>query len=167
MIDPGALFTVKVGLLDCVAAQLAATAAGPPDRRCVYPGGEVAWDDCECGLLAVNHTNLYPSRTFPEPTREPPFRCDPPWWVATLVVTLVRCVGTGEADRAPSCEELDAATLTQDVDVEAMQRGVACCFSTRQPPWLIGDHLPVGPDGACVGSQLTVLAAFGNCPVEC
>lgn len=166
MLDPGLLYATKLGLLDCVAAQIALTEAGPPNRACVVPGGEVAWDECECGQLTVHHTNVYPSRTFPEPTREGPFtKCAPPWWVATVVVTMVRCVPSGHGDQPPDCEALDAATRVQDADIEAMQAGVQCCLVGHQH--LVADHLTLGPAGACVGSALTVLIGFGNCPAVC
>lgn len=165
-LDPGQLYATKAGLVDCVAARLAAGPGGEVARAGVVPGLEVAWDDCECGLLAVHHVNIWPSRTFPEPDRGGPFtKCDPPWWVVDVRVTVARCVPTGDGDQPPSVEALDAAAALADADIEAMQVGVACCLAGRQHR--VTDHLPLGPGGACVGSELAVLVGFGNCPEAC
>jgi hypothetical protein len=165
-LDVGELHATKLGLLGCVAAQIAVTPEGAPDRACVVPGGEVAWDDCECGQLTVHHTAVYPSRSFPEPDLAAPFtKCDPPFWVAEVVITMVRCVPHGDGENPPSCEGLEAAAAVQDRDIEAMQMGVTCCLAGQFHQ--MRDHLTLGPSGACSGSELHVLVGFGNCPVEC
>lgn len=166
MIRPGELTLRKVGILEAVRAQLALTDAGVPGRVCLYPGAEVAWDDCECGLLAVHHTNVYPSDRFPDQKLEGPFnRCAPKLWVADIRVTVVRCAPETDDETPPSCDALNDATVVQDVDIEAMHAGVECAL--RGMFQRIVAHTPVGPGGQCVGSELSVLTGIANCPAEC
>lgn len=163
-----AFHALKVGLVDCVHTQLAATDAGSVDRRCVVPGSEIAWDDCECGQLTVHQRGpTYPSKQFPLPHQAPPFtKCDAPWWVAEVVVTVLRCSPSGgPGPQPPSCTALAAAARTADDDAAAMLAGVECCLAGHH--YRVTGLVPTVDDGMCVGQELTVLVGVPHCPPEC
>ena len=163
--EPGAYFEVGEQLLECVATALAGTLAGVPDRVCWYPGAESTWDSCPCGLLALHVPRSFPSDTFPNQKVAPPFKaaegCGSPFTVVEYVLTVLRCVPTGDGERPPSCTAL-AQAMAQDLDDrQAVLFGVKCCLAQRLHA--IGDQLAVGESGQCAGSELHVLVAFSNC----
>jgi hypothetical protein len=164
-VDAAALFALKTGILQSVQAYLATSLGGEVERACVVPGALIAWDECECGQLTVHHTTMWPSQAFPDPVERERANCAVPWWVVEIVVTLVRCVPVGTDEAPPTCEELAQAATIQDHDLQMMQRGVACALTTEQ--YRIQDHTSLGPEGACVGSQLTIWVAVSNCPDDC
>jgi len=159
-------------LLTCVHQALAETPDGAPARHCVVPGALVAWDDCECdgGQLTVHVVNSVPSRDFPFQVTAPPFDpgCLYPYTVVHLVVTMLRCVPVqDDRGRPPTCAALSAAAHTALSDRWAMQRGAVCCWSDVdplvRPKVLLQDHLSVGGDGHCAGSELHVMVGLKNC----
>lgn len=166
MIERGALFAAKVGILEAVRFQLALTDAGVPGRVCVLPGLEIAWDDCECGQLSVHHKALWPSQKFPQPLTEQS-NCNAPWWVAEIVVTVLRCVPETDDESPPPCDELQATAERFDADAEAMQRGVICAM--RNSTYQLGIHVPTQTEGLCGGSELPVAVGFKRCAdtLEC
>lgn len=168
-----ALYTAAAALLACVRATLAVTVAGVPDRVCLVPG-ELAWDECDCGLLAVTVGRVYPSSTFPTDVSLDPRQvdCAPPYTVADVTVTVLRCAPTvDEAGNPPTCDDLAAAAATWRADAAAVLTGVACCLpdlvdAGRIEQYRIGDLTPLGPEGGCMGSELRVtigLCASGVC----
>jgi hypothetical protein len=162
---PGEFFLVAQDLLDCASAALATTAAGVPDRVCMYPGQEPTWDNCDCGLLAVHVPRNYASESFPDQKVRGTFRpgaCGTPWTVAEYVVTVLRCTpANDDQGNPPSCEALAQSMETQLADRQAVLWGVLCCLGER--PYLLGEQLALGDNGACAGSELHVFVPFSNC----
>lgn len=155
----------------------------PTDRRCLVPGAELAWDDCDCatnGLLAVHVKTSYPSDSFPVQKLTGPYnRCELPFLVVHYAVTILRCVPQmDDAGRPPPCDDLDAAARRDFADRTAVWRGVACRLALPiNPPshpgtegvarlHLLQEQLSIGEQGACAGSELNVLVGLSNC-VEC
>ena len=46
-------YTISLALLDCVYNAVDHTGDLTIARRCVVPGSEIAWDNCQCGQLAI------------------------------------------------------------------------------------------------------------------
>src|SRR5690606_3936094 len=79
-----------------------------PDRHGVVPGA-IAWDACDCGMLAVSIAQVYPSETFPDPQAAPVGACQAPWEVAEVVVQIIRCAPNAEGQSLyPTAAALDA-----------------------------------------------------------
>lgn len=162
-IDALALWTTADALLDCVSAELAATAAGAPAWQSVVPGAEIIDDVCHCGQLTVHVPRMYASDAFPEPLAKPRgVNCDATYTVAEYVVTVLRCQPQpDDAGRPPRATEMTAAAQVDFSDRYAMRMGATCCFNSRL--WVMGDHLAQGESGGCAGSALHCFVALLNC----
>jgi hypothetical protein len=166
-----ALDTVVETLRGCVLAALAATDAGAPARVCEV-AGQLAWDNCDCGVLAVTVDRMYPSTMFPQ--QAPPVQlaaaCPPPYEAVDLAVTVLRCApGPDGQGRSPSCTQLDAASLTWFLDVDAVRQALACCLvglrdADTVVDFVLRDTVPLGPEGGCVGSETRLAVGLANCP---
>lgn len=164
------LNTIVTAVRDCVRTALAATTAGAPARVCEVPG-ELAWDDCECGVLTVTIGPLSLSTAFPEPSRDLDLAssCAPPYLAVPLTITVLRCAaGPDTAGNPPTCTQLDAAALEWVTDVAATRRAIACCAADLQQAgtietWVLQETTPLGPQGGCVGSATRLTVGLVNC----
>lgn len=167
------IYDVAEALRDCVMERLEDTDAGAPDRSCVTTGS-VSYDDCECGSLYVNLTRNFASQNFPQAVNVKA-RCGYPLLVWNLAVIVLRCAPTGSGSDGPTCEELDALTLTLIADADAVRKGIECCLAdlnTRDAMgdrtivnWQTGTQNFIGPEGMCAGSifDATVGLLAGCC----
>lgn len=161
---------VAAAVLECARAALAATTAGQPARVCVT-AGELAWDECDCGLLSVAVGPLYLSSGLPLHTAGsgPPEDCAPPLLAADVTVTVLRCSpGPDVVGNPPSCTALDASALTWLVDLDAVRTAVRCCLvdllaADTIAGYLMRDSVPLGPQGGCVGWETRASVAWLNC----
>lgn len=170
---PLAWYVVVTGMGACAREALDDTLGGAPAglRECFAVPGAIAWDDCQCGQLALSVGPSYFSTTFPqpEPARRALTGCGAPYWVAPVTVTMLRCAPTpGPADVAPSCDALAYASMVLESDRQVITQALACCLqawvSDRTiADYVIGPQSPVGPEGGCVGIALTVTVALENC----
>jgi hypothetical protein len=133
-------------------------------RTCLLVPGNIAWDGCECGQLALTIQRTYPSQKFPADASEDPILggCrDGPKAVQALA-SITRCVSgitDGVPPRPPTCAALYADALVQQADAFALDRAVRCClkaFNDNHVIWnyRVGGINFVGPDGGCAGSEL-------------
>lgn len=162
---PTAFYDVATLLVDGVRDALAASLGGAVDRACVVPG-EVAWDACHCGLLAVSPQRFFLSADFPTGTSVRTSPCDAPWLVGELVIDVVRCAPTpqGTSVSVP-CDQLDAAgqvtaadayvTLTETVSVLC-----GLVEDERIVDYLLGEQVTSGPQGSCIGTELRAFVAI-------
>jgi hypothetical protein len=149
---------VITALTGHVRVALAGTDAGAPARVCDVPG-LLAWDGCDCGLLAVTVDRLYPAAVFPTEAVAGSLTgpCPPPYEVADLTVTVLRCApGPDRRGNPPSCTALDAAALTWFRDLDAVRGAVAAALIGLRETDVVADFtlrdtVPAGPDGGCVG----------------
>lgn len=155
-------YTVATRIRDAVYAELTTK----PDRHGVVPGA-IAWDECDCGLLAVSVAQVYPSETFPDPlTRKVGSVCDAPWEVAELVVQVVRCAPNPDDNgNPPTVAELDASAQEVLRDAYEMLRAVSITLCEMNRDRDIADFMlrPLtaqGPSGGCVGNELRALVAL-------
>lgn len=165
---PGAFYEVASILVTGVSDELVGSLGGAIERAGVVPG-DVVWDDCSCGLLAVTVTRFFLSDNFPaDSTTTGEVRigpCDMPWVVGEIHLDVVRCapLPTGE-ELAPSVEALDlSAQVLLDDAWHALHRATQELCALKQDEMIIdyvaGEQAAVGPLGDCVGTDLRLLVA--------
>lgn len=133
----------------------------PPDRSGVVPG-EIAWDACDCGLLAVAVQRIYLSDIFPNQQTTKISPCDAAWEVGEIVVQLLRCA---PADPVPTVAALDASAQEVLLDAYELLKATSTKLCTLKRTDEIVDFFmsPLtsqGPSGTCVGNELRVLVAL-------
>jgi hypothetical protein len=162
-IDPLVLWSTASALRDCVVAELADTPAGAPEWRAVVTGQTIIPEHCHCGQLTIHVPSMYPSDAFPDPQERPRGNCNEAKFTAVeYVITVLRCQPQlDDQGRPPAMAEMEAAAQTDFNDRYAMRKAATCCFSNRI--WYMGQHLAVGEEGTCAGSELHLLVAALNC----
>ncbi len=158
-------------ILTCVNDAVSATAAGPPQRACIVPG-EVVWDDCTCGMLAVNWRVLGRSDVFPSSAADTSqTNCASRYVTVQVGVTMLRCAtGPDENGNAPTCAALSADAFALTADAVAIRDALSCCLHSMYEArdladYAIGTTLAQGPAGACDGSFTDLIIGFvgGGC----
>jgi hypothetical protein len=140
-----------------------------PDRSSVVPGA-IAWDECDCGLLAVSVARVYLSDVFPNPqTTKVGIRCDAAWEVAEIVVQLIRCApgADGVTSLAPTVAALDASAQEILRDAYELLKSVTetlCQLNDAQSiiDFFVNPLTAQGPSGQCVGNELRFLVALAR-----
>jgi hypothetical protein len=163
------LYTVAATILARVQAELEASPSGWPStaRNCVVPG-LLAWDECDCGLLAVEFNSMGYANSFPSISQIASIDNCFPYAVTTYTVTALRCAPSmGKNGEPPTCAALDAAAQTFYDDVECMLRGTSKAVMALDAALTInasalGTVLPAGPQGGCVGVTQQVTVGFPN-----
>lgn len=158
-------------LRDCAFDAVSATAAGPPARSCIVPG-EVVWDECNCGMLAVNWRVVSRSNVFPASAADTSqTNCLSPYTTVQVGVTMLRCTaGMDENGDAPTCEALEADAFDMAADMVAIRGALACCMQAMYrdgtlADWALGQTVSLGPQGGCDGSFTDLILGFsgGGC----
>lgn len=165
---PTAFFDVASILLTNLQVALTDVGSGSVERACVVPG-QFAWDGCECGTLGITMTRFFLSDDFPTGAfgqgtiRSTP--CNLPWIVGVLGVIVLRCAPqpVGQAV-APSCESLAGSAFNYARDAYAVMSETVATLcdlvqTDRIVDYIIGDQEQRGPEGSCVGTELTVSIA--------
>lgn len=161
---PTAFFTIAEAVLDAVRVDLTSSEGGSVNRVCVVPG-QIAWDECDCGMLAASPgrwflTDNFPTSSGNEPRTTP---CDFPYVVCEITFLLVRCAPQpGEASTSVPCPPLSAAAriLTSDAAILLGTVSRKLCEMKDDDEiidYLLADQLAVGPGGACVGVELRAM----------
>lgn len=148
--------------LTAILVEIGAALDPPVGRLALYPGLEVAWDDCVCGQAWVRLVNLLPSGTAPRTASGQP--CGVLMWTATLGVGALRCAATVDDNGdAPAPIDLISDTLQMTADVAALKQALECDVKpyVEQLTFLRWD--PLGPQGGCVGGEWQVQVKIGNC----
>lgn len=136
-----------------------------PTRSGVVPGA-IAWDECDCGLLAVSVAQVYLSETFPSPLAAKVGACDAPYEVGEFVIQVVRCApNPDDPMTAPTVAELDASAQEVLRDAYEMLRGASVLLCEMNRDREISDFMlrPLtaqGPAGGCVGNELRAYVAL-------
>ena len=157
-------YTVASALEQAVYAELTTK----PDRHSVVPGA-IAWDACDCGLLAVSVGQNFLTETFPDQlARKVGSACDAPYEVAELVIQVVRCAPNPDDPlTAPTTAELDASAQEVLRDAYEMLRATSVRLCQMNDDRDIADFMlrPLtaqGPAGGCVGNELRAYVALGR-----
>lgn len=146
-------------------AAIHAALTDEPRRSGVVPGA-IAWDACDCGMLAVSVAQVYPCETFPSPQAERVGACDAPWEVGEIIMQLIRCAPNPEGQNLyPPVAALDESA--QQVRRDAYQLLLAasaelCAMNSARDisDFLVRPQVTQGPLGGCVGSELRVLVSL-------
>jgi hypothetical protein len=158
------------GIAMCITDRLSLTPAGIPNRVCIYPG-DVAWDECQCGMLALTTTRIFGSETFPNEgiSGVGLATCGLPYMVANLEITILRCIPSGVNKHPPTCVQLGDAAKTMYDDAFAVWQGTICCLREMRNQGFIQEFALAaqtftGPQGMCGGSTLSInLGYIGPC----
>jgi hypothetical protein len=160
--DPFAL--TMAAALDCAAGAL----NPPAGRAALYPGGQVAWDQCDCdGQVWVRLISLVPSGgPISERGRNLTTPCGVLMWTATLGVGVVRCVTSLDSQgNPPTAAELTADTVQMTADLADLAAALQCCLAEQVNKLTMVRWDPLGPDGGCAGGEWQVTVLMSNC--EC
>lgn len=164
VLGPMKWYIVSAALRDAVYAALTVK----PQRYGVVPG-EVAWDDCTCGLLTVSQVRTFVSDDFPVPQDVPiGIGCDGVYEVTEYLLTLLRCSpgpGPNPDDIAPSVEDLDAAAQLASQDAVELLNAAVVELCTMKgdgdvEDFLVMEATAVGPQGDCTGTELRVVVSL-------
>lgn len=154
-------YTVASRLEQAIYAELTTK----PDRHGVVPGA-IAWDACDCGLLAVSVGQIYPTEQFPNPALVNVGGCDAPWEAAEIIMQVVRCTPThDDQGNPPTVAELDTSAQEILRDAYRMMRAVSTTLCQMNRDREISDFVmrantPQGPSGACGGNELRAVVAL-------
>lgn len=155
-------YTVATRIRDAVYGELTIK----PARYGVVPG-TIAWDECDCGLLAVSVNQIFLTETFPDQlTRRVGNACDAPYEVGEFVIQVIRCVpGASDQTIAPTVVELDASAQEVLRDAYEMLKGTSVLLCEMNRDREISDFMlrPLtaqGPTGVCGGHELRAYVAL-------
>lgn len=155
-------YTVASRLEEAIYAELTVS----PARRGVVPGS-IAWDACDCGLLAVSVGQIYLTETFPDPAlRRVGNACDAPWEAAEIIMQIVRCTPThDDQGNPPTVAALDASAREILRDAYEMMRAVSLTLCQMNEAREIADFIlrplaPQGPTGACGGNEIRAVVSL-------
>lgn len=152
---------------DRISTAVQAELGTPVGRAGVVPG-LIAWDECDCGLLAVTWALLMASDAFPQEKVYADGNCTAAWEVAEIAVQVIRCApGPDSVGNPPSVASLADAARLMDTDATQMRRACNVLLCTMKDDGDIVDSMvnritPQGPQGDCTGSELRVLVALPN-----
>lgn len=181
--DPLHTYRLAELVRDCVAERIAATPAGAPGRTVIVTG-EIAHDDCECGLLTVAVVEEFLTDAFPEPQTGAQVSSTTPCGggraVLNLQVSMQRCSPDDAVDDSPpAVEELQQAARDSIRDAWEIRTGLKCCLtelaSTNDPDtggrwltdFLIDTTTYTGAEGFCQGSVTPVSLGLINSCADC
>lgn len=155
-------YTLASRLEQAIYAELTVT----PDRHGVVPGA-IAWDACDCGLLAVSVGMIYPTEQFPNPvTARVGNGCDAPWEAAEIIMQVVRCTPThDDSGDPPTVAALDTSAREILLDAYELMRAVSVALCEMNDAREISDFVmrpltPQGPSGACGGNELRAVVSL-------
>ena len=143
-----------------------------PANRYLITTGQIAWDDCCDGQLAVSFTRTSPSKSFPtEATTIEPYGdggpCSPPYEIGEISVQIIRCAPQAlNGQDAPSTDALSKAALQTLTDANQVRRSVAAALCslkedvTNRFDYFVRDQPMLGPEGGCAGSELHLYAGL-------
>lgn len=160
------LDTIALGpaleLLDCLCEQLALTTGGPVCRCCLSLGPAPV-DCCDCdgagtnGEAFVRVARIYPSMgRFPQQSVEH-HRCRNTGLAVELELGVYRCSRQVTEDgSAASCADTIRDVEVALDDAAAMRRALCCFDGPDRGPLVIGQWLPYGPEGGCMGGSMSI-----------
>lgn len=152
---------VMTSMLTDITTRLGTSLGGSVNRTCLMPGA-VAWDACDCGLLAITVRRTYLSDTFPVPvTAASP--CTSAYVVHEVLVTLARCApNMSDNGDPPTPTALTAAATVLAADTKVVRQSIVCHLPELEEQgmlveFLMQNQVPVGPLGGCIAVDSTVL----------
>lgn len=162
---------IVMPLLDSVNTALAGTAGGSPGRVVFAPGGEAAWDNCQCGQLSLVVNQRHRTRDFPINTTDIVVgNINDLGLVIDCSLQIVRCVPIESADaEPPPVLDLNNAAKIQEEDAFVVWDTVTCFLFNQEKArnitgFILNTQKPLGPEGGCAGTQLDFkFGLYVNC----
>lgn len=162
-------YEVAESVVNCAFDAVPNSNPWPIRRKGVVPG-EIAWDECECGQLAIQEVRRYPSIRFPDEETRPQDDCGESWLVHQFTLALTRCSpGTDDNGRPPAMEALASVAERMSLDMTLVRKAVFCCLDTHYNDseilaYTVDEINVVGPSGLCVGFTLDFRIGYtGDC----
>lgn len=146
--------------------------AGLPANRAFVTSGEVAWDDCSCGQLALSISGTYRTESIRNAQQQRSGSgCHSSLVVVDMRLSIIRCVPIPDINGiAPTPAALTAAAVDSENDKFIVGTTLSCLLDTmlNGTPRLIqdyeiGDQLSIGPLGGCGGSEIGFRVSWVNC----
>lgn len=129
--------------------------------------GEIAWDECCEGMLAVSTPRVFLSEEFPEETEIPVGNfCQPPYEVGEFTVLVLRCAPVPDSEgNPPSAADLDAGAALVLQDMAETMGAVTSVLCTLKDADSVSDFRvtpaeAAGPEGGCMGLTLRALVSL-------
>lgn len=160
---PTKWYTVAKALRDAVYAELTVK----PSRSGVVPGA-IAWDECDCGLLAVSLAQIFLSDSPADIVGRPFGNCDAVYEVGEFVIQVVRCAPNPlSLDEPPTVAALDASAQEVMRDAYEMLEGASvrlCEMNAARDisAFMMRPLTSQGPSGGCVGNELRAYVVLGR-----
>lgn len=138
-----------------------------PQRSGVVPGA-IAWDECDCGLLAVSLAEIYLSDNPFDPVARPAGNCDAAYEVGEFVIQVVRCAPNPPSlEEPPTVAALDTSAQEVLRDAYEMLKGASvrlCEMNAARDisSFILRPLTAQGPSGGCVGNELRAFVALGR-----
>lgn len=166
---PTTMFDIATTILDCVNDRITVVGGLPEfGRACVIPG-ELAWDGCDCGVLAINNTTQFSTNIFPTPIPGgDQAQCGAPLYASTFTITVLRCApGLDRSGHPPRCSALQDTAELMYKDKFYARAAVICCLGELYKTHVIeqfstGNITEVGPRGGCVGFEFPFTVGVVN-----
>ena len=170
VIGPTTVYDFATVVLGAVSVAISGSSGGPITRVLFNPGAEVAWDNCECGQIALFVPNRFASRIQGQPNTEYQ-NCTPPLRTIQFSLQIVRCVpGMSDVGTPPKPGSLTNAARILEEDAYLVWHSVQHVIKTAMDytqlggptlaDGLITDQSSLGPQGQCAGSELHFQAAW-------
>lgn len=148
--------------------QAAKNALTLPVNRYLITTGQIAWDDCCAGQLAVSFTRTSPTENFPtEQVTMVGLGCTPAYEIGEITVSMTRCVPTSpNGTTPPTTEALTKHAQQNLIDANQVRVGVSTALCQLKSDMVNGygfdffvrSQLMMGPEGGCDGSELYLYA---------
>lgn len=129
--------------------------------------GEIAWDECCDGMLAVSTPRIYLSEEFPAEAEGPVgMLCQAPYEVGEFTVLVLRCVpGPEEQGAPPSADDLNAAAAVTLRDAGEMLTSITSTLCALKENDDVSDYFvtpaeAAGPEGLCGGFSVRALVSL-------
>jgi hypothetical protein len=137
--------------------------------RAFVTAGKPVWDleaCCSDGQLAVWVEDIYPFGNFPNRASDINLCSNP--LAANVKVQLLRCWPAVVRDdgSAPTGPEIQAASNDIYRDLYLLTWGLVCCLKqhARQRKFVLNGSNIVGPDGGCVGAEISFTVELIDVP---
>lgn len=161
------VFDLLSNILACAYAGIDHDAPLDINRQCVVPG-EIVWDNCQCGQLVIAESRRFPSNAFPLEQVDHTAECGAAWLVLDAKLNLTRCAPAIDVNgNPPKCVDLTASAKQLSKDMTDIRQAVECCLdgmynANQIIAYELGAQEIVGPEGGCVGSELTIFIGVPN-----
>ena len=123
----------------------------------IQPGGQVAWDECDCdGQAWSRFVQATPIYDTPKANGIP---CVVRWDV-TLAVGVLKCAaGPTVRGVLPTAEQISAGGVTFGDDLTMLMHAIECDPMTYR----MTGATPLGPEGGCAGSEVQFVVRMAPC----